>query len=143
MTQLSFSNLTQSNIISLDASDKNYQRYNKRLEINKGKSVKLVFNQAQIRYPCEAKIINDSFNGCGLIIREEWLNQCDFNLQRDQPFMPGKKLLLLIQDIEPIQAQIMWSKELDGHDFRIGLKYLCSKILKTQLFLQKTALIDE
>ena len=138
MTQLSFPNLTETDMLSIDSSQKNYKRSHKRLEINKGELVKLVFNQSQVRRPCKGEIINYSFNGCSLMLREKWLRKYDFNLQKEQPFRTGKKLLILIKDIEPIHAEIMWSKELDNHNFRIGVKYLGSKLLKTQLFLKKT-----
>lgn len=143
MTQLSFPNLTETDMLSVDSSQKNYKRSNKRLEINKGQLVQLVFNKSQVHHPCQGEIINDSFNGCSLMLREKWLNECDFNLQKEQPFDTGKKLLILMKDIEPIHAEIMWSKELDNHDFRLGVKYLVSKLLKTKLFLKKSELTNQ
>ncbi len=140
MSQLYVPNPIETDVSTFNFSQKNYQRSHKRLEINQGQLVKLVFNKSQVRHPCKGEIVNDSFNGCSLIIREKWLRKCDFNLQREQPFYNGKKLLILIKDIEPINAEIMWSKELDNHHVRIGVKYLVSKLLKTKLFFKKTGI---
>lgn len=143
MTQSYVPHPPETDIFSVDSSQENYTRLNKRLEINKGKSVKLVFNQLQVRRPCKGEIVNYSFNGCSLIIRSKWLSKCGLNLQKEQPFRTGKKLLILLKDIEPIHAEVIWSQELDDHNFRIGIKYLGSKLLKTKLFLKKTGLINK
>ncbi|MDJ0729492.1 MAG: PilZ domain-containing protein [Crocosphaera sp.] len=105
---------------------KSHQRKTKRVEINKGQLVKLVLNQEQIYCPCQATIIDDSFNGCGLLVKS------------GEKLSKGQKLLILIENLEPIKAQIMWSQPVDNNEFRIGVKYLSSKNLKTKLFFQKT-----
>ncbi|MDJ0658618.1 MAG: PilZ domain-containing protein [Crocosphaera sp.] len=103
-----------------------HQRKTKRLGINKGQFVKLVFKQKQVYSPCKATIIDDSFNGCGLLVKS------------NEKVKKGQKVLILIENMEPIKAQIMWIQPVDDHRFRMGVKYLSSKSLKTKLFFQKT-----
>ncbi len=105
---------------------KSHKRKHRRLDINKGKSVKLVFNEKQVYRPCQAKIIDDSFDGCGLLVTS------------DDKIYKGQRLLILMENIEPVKAEIMWSRQLNDTQFRIGVRYLGSKTLKMKLFFQKT-----
>ncbi|MDJ0601173.1 MAG: hypothetical protein QNJ37_20315 [Crocosphaera sp.] len=105
-----------------------HKRKAKRLGINKGKLVKLVFNQKQVYHPCQGRIIDDSFDGCGLLVKS------------NEKIYKGKQLLILIENLEPIKAEIMWSQLIGNNEFRIGVKYLGSKDLKTKLFFEKTNL---
>ncbi|MDJ0846235.1 PilZ domain-containing protein [Crocosphaera sp.] len=102
-----------------------HQRKTKRVEINKGQFVKLVLNQQQVYAPCEAIIVDDSFHGCGLLVKSnERVNK-------------GQKVLILLENIEPIKAKVMWIQPIDDNRFRMGVQYLSSKSLKTKLFFQK------
>ncbi|MGK7956548.1 MAG: hypothetical protein AB4063_15065 [Crocosphaera sp.] len=112
-------------LLPLDVQDV-HQRKTKRLGINKGQLVKLVFNQEQVHRPCEATVVDDSFHGCGLLVNS------NEQIYKDQ------KILILIEDIEPIKAKVMWFQSIGNDQFRMGVKYVSSKALKTKLFFQKT-----
>ena len=103
-----------------------HQRRMKRVGINKGQLVKLVFNQEQVHDPCQGIVMDDSFHGCGLLVNS------------DEQVYKGQKLLILIENLEPIKSQVMWVQSIGDDQFRIGVKYLTSKSVKTKLFFQKT-----
>lgn len=103
-----------------------HQRKTKRLGINKGQLVKLVFNQEQVHRPCEATVVDDSFHGCGLLVNS------NEQVYKDQ------KILILIENLEPIKAKVMWVQSMGNNQLRMGVKYVSSKALKTKLFFQKT-----
>ncbi len=104
---------------------KSHQRKTKRVGINKGQLVQLVFNQEQVYRPCQGTVMDDSFHGCGLLVNS------------DEKVSKGQKVLILIENIEPIKAQVMWVQSIGDTQFRIGVKYLISKTVKTKLFFQK------
>ncbi|EAZ91831.1 hypothetical protein [Crocosphaera chwakensis] len=89
-----------------------YTRKYRRLKVNKGKSVRLIFNQQQAYCSCQARIIDNFLDGCNLL------------LTTDQKVYKGQKLLILMNNIEPTKAQIIWSRQLNETQFRIGVKYL-------------------
>ncbi len=103
-----------------------YNRKQRRIKINRGKLVKLIFSKEKTCPPCKAKIIDDSFDGCGLLVKS------------DHKIYKGQRLLMLMEQIDPIKAEVIWSQKLNDTDFRVGIKYLGSKTLKTKLFFQKT-----
>lgn len=105
-----------------------HQRKTKRLGINKGQLVQLVFNQQQVHHPCQGTVMDDSFHGCGLLVNS------------DERIYKGQKVLILIDDIEPIKSEVMWVQPIGDTQFRIGVKYLSSKSVKTKLFFQKAHL---
>ncbi|MEA5534203.1 PilZ domain-containing protein [Crocosphaera sp. XPORK-15E] len=102
------------------------QRKSKRINLNKGSLIKLVFNQQQINLPSEGVIIDDSFHGCGLMVESE------------EKLSPEQSFLILMQGMEPIPAQIVWSQQIENNQFRLGVKYVTSKSVKTKIFFQKT-----
>ena len=103
-----------------------YNRKQRRIKINRGKLVKLIFNQEKTYHPCKAKIIDDSFDGCGLLVKS------------DHKVYKGQRLLMLMEEMEPIKAEVIWTQKLNDTEFRVGIKYLGSKTLKIKLFFQKT-----
>ncbi|MEA5511659.1 PilZ domain-containing protein [Crocosphaera sp. UHCC 0190] len=102
------------------------RRRSKRIYVNKGSSIQLVFNQEQINVPFGGVIIDDSFHGCGLIVKSE------------EKLCPEQSFLILMQGMEPIPAKIVWSQQLENNQFKLGVKYVTSKSLKTKIFFQKT-----
>ena len=46
-----------------------YNRKQRRIKINRGQLVKLIFSKEKTYHPCKAKIIDDSFDGCGLVVK--------------------------------------------------------------------------
>ncbi len=103
-----------------------YNRKQRRLKINHGRLVQLIFSQQKTCSPCQAKILDDSFDGCGLRVKS------------DHKIYKGQRLLILMENMEPIKAEVMWSRKLNESEFRVGVKYLGSKTLKMKLFFQKT-----
>lgn len=118
--------LTYDTAIHQETSSSLNRRSSKRLLMNQGQKVQLIFNKEQIYNPCQGTIVDDSFNGCGLMV------------ETTNKLLPQQTFLILIENLEPIQAQIAWSQQIEENRFRIGAKYLTSKSLKTKIFFQKT-----
>ncbi|WP_042711313.1 hypothetical protein WH8501_07545 [Crocosphaera watsonii WH 8501] len=118
-------NDTQTEIVT-ELNPKLYKRKHKRLTINQGKLVQIIFNQKEVYSPCQGMILNDSFDGCALL------------LTSDHKIDKGQRLLILMNNIEPIKAEVIWSRNINNTELEVGIKYIGSKTLKMKLFFQKT-----
>ena len=43
-----------------------------------------------------------------------------------------------MNNIEPIKAEVIWSRNVNNTELEVGIKYIGSKTLKMKLFFQKT-----
>lgn len=57
-------------------------------------------------------VVNESLNGCSLI------------LATDEIVSRGTRIKLKIGELAPLQAQIVWSKNLEENIYKIGVKIL-------------------
>ncbi|MGB5596220.1 MAG: hypothetical protein WBM32_17105 [Crocosphaera sp.] len=68
------------------------RRQIRRFKLKIGSAVKLVFNQQQIYAPVNAAVVDDSFNGCGLLV------------DGGSDLVQDESCLILIDQMKPIQA---------------------------------------
>ena len=105
----SFDNQTTSNqtLFSL-CNQRKHQRYHN----SQGSPVELLTDVEEMTPSFKGMILDDSFEGCGLIVITE------------EKLLNGQLCKLKIKNLEPILCQIVWLKKLDKNLTRLGLRYL-------------------
>ncbi|MDJ0658448.1 MAG: PilZ domain-containing protein [Crocosphaera sp.] len=100
------------------------KRKNHRFFLSKGTLVLLTLETEEnlLEESLEAMIIDDSADGCGLIIIK------DNPLVFEQLLLlkPGHICSMKIDNQAPILGEIVWFKELDDLIIRLGMRYLCN-----------------
>ena len=98
------------------------KRKNHRFFVNKGTSVFLTLQTEEnlLEESIEAMVIDDSCDGCGLIIIK------DNPLVFEQLLLlkPGHIYSITIENQAPIFGEIVWFKELDDLIIRLGIRYI-------------------